>query len=155
MVKLFKEFKAFCSKGNILDLAVGVMIGGAFGSIVTSLVNDLFMPIIGLVLGGLDISGLFLALDGKAYASLDAAKAVGAATLNYGAFLQSVINFFLMAVCVFMVVKLMSKLMPHKAAPAPRLCPFCKQPVDEGATRCPHCTSELPAETSADAAAQA
>lgn len=145
MLKLFREFKAFCTKGNILDLAVGVMIGGAFGTIVTSLVNDIFMPVIGLLIGGLDVSGLFLALDGKAYPSLDAAKAAGAGTLNYGAFLQSVINFLIMAFCVFMVVKLMSKLMPHKAAPTPRVCPFCRQTVDDAATRCPHCTSELPA----------
>ncbi|NLI21206.1 MAG: large conductance mechanosensitive channel protein MscL [Clostridiales bacterium] len=130
-------------RGNILDLAVGVMIGGAFGSIVSSLVNDIFMPLIGLLLGGLNVSGAFLALDGKAYASIDAAVAAGVGTLNYGMFLQKIIDFLIMAFCVFLVLRLMTKLMPKKPAKEARKCPFCLQPVDDQATRCPHCTSQL------------
>lgn len=145
MKKFFADFKDFAMRGNIFDLAVGVMIGGAFGTIVTSLVNDLLMPIIGLLTGGLDFSGLFLALNFQYYPSLDAAKAAGAATLNYGAFLQAVLNFIIMAFCVFLIVKLMAKLMPKKeeTVSSPHKCPFCLQPVEEKASRCPHCTSEL------------
>ncbi len=141
-------FKQFCMRGNILDLAVGVMIGGAFGGIVTSLVNDLLMPVIGLITGGVSFSGLFLALDFQAYASLEAAKAAGAATLNYGAFLQAVLNFLIMAFCVFLIVRVMAKLMPPKkeaAKKAPRKCPFCRREIDSEATRCPYCTSEVSA----------
>ena len=143
MKKLLTDFKAFVMRGNILDLAVGVMIGGAFGSIVSSLVNDIFMPVIGLLLGGLNVSGAFLALDGKAYASIDAAVAAGVGTLNYGMFLQKIIDFLIMAFCVFLVLRLMTKLMPKKPAKEARKCPFCLQPVDDQATRCPHCTSQL------------
>ena len=143
MKKLFSDFKAFCMRGNILDLAVGVMIGGAFGSIVSSLVNDMLMPVIGLLTGGVNFSGLFLALDFHPYPTIEAAKAAGVGTLNYGAFLQAVLNFFIMAFCVFMMTRLITKLMPVKEKSAPRLCPYCKQTVDEQATRCPHCTSEL------------
>ena len=146
MKKLFSDFKQFCLRGNILDLAVGVMIGGAFGTIVTSLVNDLLMPIVGLITGGVNFSGLFLPLDFQTYPNLDAAKAAGAATLNYGAFLQSVLNFLIMAFCVFTIVRLMAKLMPPKKEEPkvdPPKCPYCKQSIDPEATRCPHCTSEL------------
>lgn len=144
MKKFFKDFKTFVLRGNILDLAVGVMIGGAFGTIVTSLVNDVLMPVIGLITGGVDLSGLFLALDLQAYPTIDAAKAVGVGTLNYGAFLQAVINFVIMAFCVFLIIRLMAKLMPKKEEPKKaRQCPFCKQNVDDEATRCPHCTSQL------------
>ena len=145
MRRFFHDFKLFCTRGNILDLAVGVMIGGAFGNIVASLVNDLLMPVIGLVTGGVDFSGLFVALDLQNYPTRDAAKAVGVGTLNYGAFLQAVINFLIMAFCVFLVVRLMTRLMPKKEEPqhAPRKCPFCVQAIDDKAIRCPHCTSEL------------
>ena len=144
MKKFFKDFKSFVLRGNILDLAVGVMIGGAFGSIVTSLVNDILMPVIGLITGGVNLSGLFVALDLQAYPTMDAAKAAGVGTLNYGAFLQAVINFLIMAFCVFLIVRLMAKLMPKKEEPKKaRKCPFCKQEIDDEATRCPHCTSEL------------
>lgn len=126
-------------------MAVGVMIGGAFGAIVTSLVNDLLMPMIGLVTGGVNFSGLFLALDFQGYPSAEAAKAAGAATLNYGAFLQAIVNFLIMAFCVFMLVRLMGKLLPKKEEPpkSARKCPFCIKEIDVEATRCPHCTSEL------------
>jgi len=145
MKKFFQDFKLFCMRGNILDLAVGVMIGGAFGSIVNSLVNDLLMPVIGLITGGVDFSGLFLALDFQSYPTREAAKTAGIGTLNYGAFLQAVINFLIMAFCVFLMIRLMSKLLPKKEEIPlnPRKCPFCIQAIDEKATRCPHCTSEL------------
>ena len=144
MKKFFTDFKSFVLRGNILDLAVGVMIGGAFGSIVTSLVNDMLMPVIGLITGGVNLSGLFLALDLQPYATIDAAKAAGVGTLNYGAFLQAVINFLIMAFCVFLIIRLMAKLMPKKEEPKKaRQCPFCRQTLDDEATRCPHCTSEL------------
>jgi len=143
MKKFFADFKAFVMRGNVLDLAVGVMIGGAFGSIVSSLVNDIFMPLIGLLLGGLNVSGAFVALDGKAYPSKEIAAAAGAGTLNYGMLLQKIIDFVIMAFCVFLVIRLMSKLMPKKPAKEARKCPFCKQAIDDEATRCPHCTSQL------------
>ena len=143
MKKFFNDFKTFVMRGNILDLAIGVMIGGAFGSIVSSLVNDIFMPLIGLLLGGLNVSGAFLALDGQVYASKDAATAAGVGTLSYGMFLQKIIDFLIMAFCVFLVIRLMAKLMPKKPAKEPRKCPYCLQPIDDKATRCPHCTSQL------------
>ena len=152
MKKFFDEFKKFCTKGNILELATGVMIGGAFTTIVNSLVNDMLMPVIGLVTGGVNLSGLFVALDGQKYVSIDAAKEAGVGTLNYGAFIQNIINFLIIAFCVFLFVKFMTKLMPKKeAAPAPapapakpaRLCPYCKQPVHDEAVKCHHCASDL------------
>lgn len=144
-MSLWKEFKAFAFKGNVLDMAVGVMIGGAFSKIVTSVVNDLFMPVISLITGNLDYTNLFVALDGNAYATMEAAQEVGVATLNYGQFISTVIDFLLMAVCVFAFVKLIGKLHRKKAEePAPkRLCPFCRMEIADDATRCPHCTSEI------------
>lgn len=150
MKKLLGEFKKFALKGNVIDMAVGVMIGGAFSKIVTSLVNDLFMPVLSLLTGGMDTEAMFVALDGVKYETIDAAKEAGAATLNYGLFLQTVIDFLLIAICIFAFVKLISKLhkkeAPPAPAPAPRLCPFCCKEIDKKATRCPHCTSELPEE---------
>jgi large conductance mechanosensitive channel len=148
MKQFFKDFKAFALKGNVLDLAVGVIIGAAFGKIVTSLVNDIFMPLIGLIVGNINLSGAFYALDGNHYDSIAMAAEKGVGTLNYGMFLQTVIDFLLMALCVFLFVKLIARLSfkkkeEAKPAPAERLCRYCKQPVHEEATRCPHCTSEL------------
>ena len=143
MKKFFKDFKDFVMRGNILDLAVGVMIGGAFGSIVSSLVNDIFMPLIGLLLGGFNVSGAFFALDGQTYASQAAALAAGVGTLNYGMFVQKIIDFLIMAFCVFLVIRLMAKLMPKKPAKEARKCPYCFKEIDDKATRCPHCTSQL------------
>ena len=148
MKKLFDEFKRFCTKGNILELATGVMIGGAFTTIVNSLVNDMLMPVIGLLTGGVNLSGLFVALDGGTYASIEAAKEAGVGTINYGTFIQNIINFLIIAFCVFLFVKAMSKIMPKKEeAPAPkkvdRLCPYCKQAVHDEATRCQHCGSDI------------
>ncbi len=151
MKKLINEFKAFCAKGNILELATGMMIGSAFTTIVNSLVNDVLMPVIGILTGGLDMSGLFIPLDFQfgQYANIDAAKAAGVGTLNYGAFLQAIINFLIIAFCIFMLVKAMSKLLPKKEeAPKKedRTCPYCKMVVHDEATKCPHCASELPAQ---------
>ena len=145
MKKLFEDFKQFCSKGNILELATGVMIGVAFPTIVTSLVNDMLMPLIGLLTGGINLSGLFipLDLDFGAYASIEAARADGVGTLNYGAFLQAIIDFLIIAFCVFLLVKGMSKLLPKKEEKKARKCPFCKMDVDDEATRCPHCASDI------------
>ena len=149
MKNWLSDFKKFALRGNVIDLAVGVMIGGAFGKIVSSLVDDIFMPVLSLLTGGMNVSSLFVALAPGEFATLEAAKEAGVATLNYGVFIQTIIDFILIALCIFFFVKLIAKL--HKKeeaapAPAPRLCPFCCQPVDDKATRCPHCTSELPAE---------
>ena len=148
MKKLLKEFKAFVMKGNVLDLAVGVIIGAAFGKIVASLVNDVIMPVITLLTGGKNVSGLFvqLANNGTVYTTLEAAKEAGVSTLNYGQFIQTVIDFLIIAFFIFLFVKAINNMRKKEApapAPAPRLCPFCKQPVDKEATRCPYCTSEL------------
>ena len=151
MKKFFDEFKKFCTKGNILELATGVMIGGAFSSIVNSLVNDMLMPVIGLVTGGVNLGGLFVALDGQQYVSIEAAKEAGVGTLNYGQFCQTIIDFVLTALCVFIIVKTVNTLGKRRQKeepkpapkPEPRLCPFCKMEVAKDATRCPHCTSEL------------
>lgn len=147
MKKFFKEFKDFAMKGNVLDLAVGVMIGGAFGKIVSSLVSDIFMPLIGILTGGTNISGAFFALDGNVYPSIDAATAAGVGTLNYGAFLQAIIDFIIIAFFIFLFVKLLSKAMPKKEEPAPapatKTCPYCFTEINPSATRCPNCTSDL------------
>ena len=147
MKKFLEEFKAFAMRGNVVDMAVGVVIGGAFCSITTSLVNDIFMPLLGVITGGINFGGLFYALDGQKYASIEAAQAAGVGTLNYGAFIQYVINFILIAFCMFLVVRLMNKLKKPAPAPAPakpkRICPYCKSEIADDATRCPHCTSML------------
>ena len=156
MMKLINEFKTFCSKGNILELATGMMIGSAFTTIVNSLVNDVLMPVIGILTGGLYMSGLFIPLDFQfdQYKTIDAAKAAGVGTLNYGVFLQAIFNFLIIAFCIFMLVKAMSKLLPKKEdepAKEERKCPFCKMGIHDEATKCPHCASELPVEEAAEA----
>ena len=144
MKKFLSEFKAFAMRGNVVDMAVGVVIGGAFGSITTSLVNDIFMPLLGLITGGVNFGGLFIALDGQQYASIEAANAAGVGTLNYGAFIQYVINFILLAFCMFLVIRVMNRMKKPEPAPVkPRVCPFCKSEIAKDATRCPHCTSML------------
>ena len=133
-------------RGNVIDMAIGVVIGGAFGKITTSLVNDIFMPLLGMLTGGVNFGGLFYALDGNKYASIEAAAEAGVGTLNYGAFIQNIVDFLLIALCMFIVVKFMNKMhkKPEPApAKAPRLCPYCKSEIADDATRCPHCTSEL------------
>ncbi|HOF95275.1 MAG TPA: large conductance mechanosensitive channel protein MscL [Clostridia bacterium] len=145
---MWKEFKEFAFKGNVIDLAVGVMIGAAFGKIVTSVVNDIFMPLLSPLTGSLDFSSLFVAMDGNSYATLAKAQEAGAATLNYGAFITTVIDFLIIALCIFLFVRLISKLQRKEsevpAAPAEaRKCPFCQSEISVLATRCPHCTSIL------------
>ncbi len=152
MSKFVKEFKEFAVKGNVVDMAVGVIIGGAFGKIVTSLVNDLFMPVIGLLTGGANVSGMFALLgkvpEGEAVPkSIEEAAERGIATFNYGNFIQTVIDFILVALCIFLVIKAINK-MKKKEEPAPAAlttkdCPYCFSAVPLKATRCPHCTSEL------------
>jgi large conductance mechanosensitive channel len=144
---MWKEFREFALKGNAVDLAIGVIIGVAFGGIVTSLVNDIMMPPIGKALGGVDFSNLFLVLGDGTYPSLKAAKEAGAATINYGVFINVVINFLIVAFVLFMVVKAMNRMKREAPAPAPapteRECPQCATSIPIKAKRCPHCTSNL------------
>ena len=144
---MLNEFKAFVMRGNVVDLAVGVVIGAAFGAVVTSFVNELLMPPIGLLLGSVDFSSLFVTLRGGPYASLAAAKAAGAPTLNYGLFINTVINLLIVGFAVFLVVRGVNRL--RGPAPAPpvttRDCPACAMPIPLRARRCPHCTSEVAA----------
>ncbi|MGD0127141.1 MAG: large conductance mechanosensitive channel protein MscL [Terriglobia bacterium] len=142
---MLKEFKEFAMRGNVLDMAVGIVIGAAFGGIVTSFVGDILMPPIGLLLGRVDFSNLFINLKGH-YPSVAAAKAAGAATLNIGIFLNTVINFIIVALAIFLLVRYVNKLFPKPApAPAPAMknCKFCFSTIPAQATRCPHCTSDL------------
>ena len=143
---MLKEFKEFAMRGNVLDLAIGVIIGAAFGKIVSSFVADVLMPPIGKLMGGVDFSNLFVVLGSGHYDTLKAAKDAGAATLNYGVFLNTVIDFLIVAFAIFLVVKAVNRAMP-KPAPAPAVamkdCPYCLSSVPAKATRCPHCTSSL------------
>lgn len=149
--KVVSELKEFMLRGNMVDLAVGVIIGGAFNSIVKSLVDDIVMPVISLVTGKIDFTNLFIALDGNEYATLDAAKEAGASTINYGLFITGVINFVIMAAVVFFMVKGINALRNAGkkkeeevvAEPTTKQCPFCKSEIAIDATRCPNCTSEL------------
>lgn len=145
---MFKEFKEFVSKGNVMDLAVGVIIGAAFGKIVASLVDDVVMPVVGLVLGKVDFGNLYVNLSGGTYPSLAEAKKAGAATLNYGLFINTLIGFLVIALVIFMMVKWVNKLRrpapaPAPAAPTTKECPYCFSIVPIKAIRCPACTSEL------------
>jgi large conductance mechanosensitive channel len=144
---MFKEFKEFAMRGNVLDMAVGIIIGAAFGRIITSFVEDILMPPLGLLLGKVDFSNLFLSLGGQSFASLAAAKAAGAATLNYGIFLNHIVNFTIVAFAVFLLVKQVNRLKrePAPAPPSARDCPHCLMSVPLKATRCGHCTSQLSA----------
>ncbi|MGZ0052513.1 large conductance mechanosensitive channel protein MscL [Brevibacillus gelatini] len=144
---MWKEFKEFALKGNVLDLAVGVVIGGAFGKIVTSLVNDIITPLIGLLLGKVDFTNLFITLNGADYNTLEEAKKAGAATLNYGLFLNSVIDFLIIAFSIFIVIKQLNRFKRKqevvKAPETIKECPHCITTIPIKATRCPHCTSML------------
>jgi len=143
---MFKEFKTFIMRGNVLDLAIAVIIGGAFGKIVTSFVNDIIMPPIGLFLGNVDFNNLFLNLSGTPYSSLAEAKKAGVPTINYGIFLNTLIDFLIIALVIFLVVRFANKLQFAKPAPAPattKECPYCFSTISMKATRCPNCTSEL------------
>lgn len=148
---MFKEFKEFAMKGNVVDMAVGIIIGAAFGAIIKSLVDDVIMPPIGLILGNVDFSNLFVVLKaGKAagpYLSLADAKAAGAVTLNYGTFINTVISFLIVAFSVFILIKRINRLKreeaPAPAAPTTKACPYCVSIIPIGAVKCPFCTSEL------------
>lgn len=142
---MLKEFKKFAIKGNMIDLAVGVIIGGAFNSLVSSLVNDVIMPLLSLITGKIDFNNWFIALDGEKYTTLAQAEEAGVAVVKYGTFISGVLNFFIMAFVVFIIVRSLNKL-KKKEAPAPvttKKCPYCFTEIHKDATRCPHCTSEL------------
>ncbi|HEU4935856.1 MAG TPA: large conductance mechanosensitive channel protein MscL [Vicinamibacterales bacterium] len=143
---LLKEFREFAARGNVVDLAVGVIIGAAFGKIVTSLVNDIVMPPIGMLIGRIDFKNLFVALNGQQYAAVADAQKAGAPTINYGIFLNTVLEFLIVAFVIFLMVRQLNRL--KTPAPAPptedaRDCPFCISRISSKAKRCPHCTSEL------------
>jgi large conductance mechanosensitive channel len=143
---VLKEFKEFAMRGNVMDLAVGVIVGAAFGKIVSSLVEDVLMPPIGRLLGRVDFSGLFISLDGKSYETLRLAKEASAPTLNYGIFLNTVINFLIVAFAVFLVVQQVNrwtKKPPPAAVPITKDCPQCAMTIPRAAKRCGHCTSQL------------
>lgn len=141
---MWKEFKAFAMKGNVIDLAIGVVIGGAFGKIVTSMVNDIIMPLIGMLLGKIDFSNLFFVLGDGDFATIDAAKNAGVPTLNYGLFINNIIDFTIIAFSIFFVIKQINRFTKKKEEPAPittKKCKFCISDIPLEATRCPHCTS--------------
>jgi len=148
---MFKEFRDFAMRGNVIDLAVGIIIGAAFGKIVSSLVEDVIMPPLGVVLGKVDFSNLFISLTGQHFDSLAQAKAAGAATLNYGIFINNIVNFLIVAFAVFLLIRwinhLTARLAPTKdqAPPSPTTkdCPYCISSIPLKATRCPHCTATL------------
>ena len=145
-----KEFKDFISKGNVIDLAVGVIIGGAFSGIVTSLVTNIVTPLISILTGKIAFADLFIALDGNEYATLEAATEAGASTINYGLFIQGVINFLITAFVIFLMVRFINNIRNInkkeevvEAVPTTKVCPFCKSEINIEATRCPNCTSEV------------
>jgi large conductance mechanosensitive channel len=144
---MLSEFRKFIARGNMIDLAVGIVIGAAFTSVVKSLVDDVLMPPIGLLTGGVDFSNLYVNLSGGSYASLADAQKAGAATINYGVFINNVISFLIVALAIFVVVQAYNRIrtLEESAPPAPteKDCPFCKMRVPLAATRCGHCTSEL------------
>lgn len=143
---MLKEFKEFAMRGNAIDMAVGIIIGAAFGKIITSLVNDLIMPPIGLLLGRVNFNDLFVSLDGKPYATLAAAKTAGAPTLNYGIFLNNVLDFVIVAFAMFLLIRQFNRLMPPTPVPkTTRECPYCATEIPLKASRCAHCTSEVAA----------
>lgn len=144
---MLKEFKAFAMRGNVVDMAIGVIIGGAFGKIVTSFTSDVLMPPIGLLLGRVDFSNLFLNLSGTPYPSLAEAKKAGAATVNYGIFLNTVLDFLIVAFVLFLMIRQLNALLAPKPAapgePTTKDCPYCLSQIPIKATRCAHCTSQL------------
>ena len=145
MAKIFDEFKTFIMRGNVMDMAVGVIVGGAFSGIVNSLVNDIVMPVISTITGKINFSDLMISLDGNTYPSLAAAQEAAAPVIAYGNFIQLIVQFLITAFVIFMVIKGINKL--HKPAPAPapttKTCPYCKSEIHKDATKCPHCASDL------------
>lgn len=141
---MLKEFKEFAMRGNVMDMAVGVIIGAAFGKIITSLVNDIIMPPIGKLMGGVDFANLFITLNGAAYKTLAEAQKAGAPTINYGLFINAILDFLIVAFTIFIVVKQINRLKKAPPAdPTTRECPFCISQVPLNASKCPNCTSEL------------
>jgi large conductance mechanosensitive channel len=145
---MLREFKEFAMRGNVLDMAIGIILGAAFGKIVTSLVEDLLMPPIGLLLGKVDFTSLYINLSDKTFDTLAAAKAAGAATLNYGIFLNTIINFLIVAFAIFLLIRQVNRLKRQPepapaAAPTTKECPYCLSTIALKASRCPHCTSDL------------
>ncbi|HNQ54463.1 MAG: large-conductance mechanosensitive channel protein MscL [Methanothrix sp.] len=139
------EFKEFAVKGSVIDMAVGIIIGAAFGSIVNSLVKDVIMPPIGMLMGGINFADMFVALDGKAYATLSEAQAAAAPTINYGLFINSIISFIIVALAIFVLIKQINamKKQPVPADPNTKECPYCKESIPIAAVKCSHCTSDL------------
>jgi large conductance mechanosensitive channel len=144
---MFKEFKEFAMKGNVLDMAVGIIIGAAFGKIITSFVSDILMPPLGLLLGKMDFSSMFINLSGQSYPTIAAAKAAGAATLNYGMFINTIFDFLIVAFAIFLLIRQVNRMkrQPAAAASTTKDCPFCASAIPIPAKRCPHCTSQLTA----------
>ena len=142
---MFKEFKEFIAKGNAFDLAVGIVIGAAFGGIITSLVKDILMPPIGLLLGKVDFTNLFVTLTGVRHATLAETQAAGAVTINYGLFVNTLINFLIVGFAIFLMIRQVNKMRKPAEVPATKDCPHCFSKIPEKATRCPDCTSELTA----------
>lgn len=154
---MWKAFKAFAFKGNVMDMAIGVVIGGAFSSIVTSLVNDIIMPLVGILTGGIDFNNAFIALDGNTYETIAAAKEAGVAVFAYGSFISAIVDFLIIAISIFSVIYSVGKIRerreaaraknapPKEPEKEPRRCPYCIQEIPDNATRCPHCTSHLEA----------
>ena len=142
---MLKEFKKFALKGNMIDLAIGIIIGGAFSGIVNSLVNDIVMPVLSILTNKVDFTNLFIALDGKEYATLEAAKSAETATINYGLFITGIIDFIIMAFVVFLIVQWINKLKKAEVAvvPATKKCPHCISDIHIEATKCPHCTDDV------------
>ena len=142
---MVKEFRDFAMRGNVLDMAIGIILGLAFGKIVTSLVNDIIMPPVGMLLGGVDFTNMFISLTGQPFASLAEAQAAGAPTINYGVFINTVLDFLIVAFVIFLLVRQINKLKKEEEAALPNTkdCPYCKESIPLQATRCPHCTSEL------------
>ncbi|HKJ23157.1 MAG TPA: large conductance mechanosensitive channel protein MscL [Gammaproteobacteria bacterium] len=144
---MLQEFKKFAMRGNVIDMAVGIIIGAAFGKIVTSLVNDVIMPPLGLLLGGVDFSNLFIDLSGKTYTSLAEAQKAGAATINYGVFINTLLNFLIVAMAIFLLIRAINRLTAkQEAPPAPpdtKACPECLSDIPVGAKRCKFCTAQV------------
>jgi len=145
---MWKEFKEFIMRGNVMDMAVGIIIGAAFGKIVASFVGDLLTPVLGLILGKVDLSNLFITLSGQSFATLEEAKKAGAVTLRYGLFINTVIDFLIVSFAIFMMIRQVNRLKKQPApeataAPTTKECPYCFTTIPLKATRCPNCTSEL------------
>ncbi len=139
------EFRDFAMKGNVLDMAVGIIIGAAFGGIISSLVKDVIMPPIGMIMGGINFADMFVALDGKTYATLAAAQAAAAPTINYGLFINAIINFIIVALAIFVLISRVNAARKKPAPPEPnsKECPFCREMIPKAAVKCSHCTSDL------------